>query len=217
MRRIVTHVLSLHLGPFIMGFSVVTFMLTTDFLLDYLDLLINKGVGALVVLRLFLYALGWMTALSVPCGVLVAVLMAFGRMAQDNEITALRASGVNPARVLVGPLVASAFLALGLAWFDTSVLPETNHAYANLMMDIGRKRPAVEIREGVLLTDIEGYALLVRHVERLDAGAQLTASDGVSRRIGAGEVILVEDTTGKGHLSKALDGKLRHCIFVTLD
>jgi hypothetical protein len=56
-----------------------------------------------------------------------------------------------------------------------------------------------------------------QYIINLDAGAQLTASDGETRRIGAGEVILVEDTWGKGHLSKALDGKLRHCIFVTLD
>ncbi len=56
-----------------------------------------------------------------------------------------------------------------------------------------------------------------QYIINLDAGVQLTASDGETRRIGAGEVILVEDTWGKGHLSKALDGKLRHCIFVTLD
>src|SRR6266513_3135666 len=52
-----------------------------------------------------------------------------------------------------------------------------------------------------------------QYVINLDAGARITASDGESRKIGAGEVILVEDTTGKGHLSKALDGRLRHCIF----
>ena len=56
-----------------------------------------------------------------------------------------------------------------------------------------------------------------QYIINLDAGVQITASDGETRRIGAGEVILVEDTSGKGHLSKALDGKLRHCIFVTLD
>jgi hypothetical protein len=56
-----------------------------------------------------------------------------------------------------------------------------------------------------------------QYIINLDAGVQITASDGETRRIGAGEVILVEDTRGKGHLSKALDGKLRHCIFVTLD
>ena len=56
-----------------------------------------------------------------------------------------------------------------------------------------------------------------QYIINLDAGVQLTASDGETRRIGAGQVILVEDTWGKGHLSKALEGKVRHCIFVTLD
>ena len=56
-----------------------------------------------------------------------------------------------------------------------------------------------------------------QYIINLDAGVQITASDGESRVIGAGEVVLVEDTTGKGHLSKAVDGKLRHCIFVPVD
>ena len=56
-----------------------------------------------------------------------------------------------------------------------------------------------------------------QYIVNLDAGVQITASDGEMRRIGAGEILLVEDTHGKGHLSKALDGKLRHCIFITLE
>src|ERR1700753_3087300 len=56
-----------------------------------------------------------------------------------------------------------------------------------------------------------------QYIINLDAGVQITASDGESRRIGAGEVILVEDTTGKGHLSKALDNKIRNCIFVPIE
>jgi len=56
-----------------------------------------------------------------------------------------------------------------------------------------------------------------QYIINLDAGVQITASDGEARIIGAGEVILVEDISGKGHLSKALDGKLRHCIFVPID
>jgi hypothetical protein len=56
-----------------------------------------------------------------------------------------------------------------------------------------------------------------QYIINLDGGVRLTASDGESRVIGAGEVILVEDVTGKGHLSKALDGKLRHSIFVPID
>lgn len=56
-----------------------------------------------------------------------------------------------------------------------------------------------------------------QYIINLDAGAQLTASDGETRVIGAGEVILVEDVTGKGHLSKSVGGKLRHSIFVPID
>ena len=56
-----------------------------------------------------------------------------------------------------------------------------------------------------------------QYIVNLDAGVQITSSDGEMRRIGAGEVRLVEDTHGKGHLSKALDGRLRHCIFITLE
>ena len=56
-----------------------------------------------------------------------------------------------------------------------------------------------------------------QYIINLDNGVQITASDGEARVIGAGEVILVEDTTGKGHLSKAVNGQIRHCIFVPID
>ena len=56
-----------------------------------------------------------------------------------------------------------------------------------------------------------------QYIINLDNGVQITASDGESRIIGAGEVLLVEDTTGKGHLSKSVAGKMRRSIFVPID
>ena len=56
-----------------------------------------------------------------------------------------------------------------------------------------------------------------QYIINLDAGVQITASDGETRVIGAGEVLLVEDTTGKGHLSKAVGATLRHCVFVPVE
>src|SRR6202035_1776283 len=53
-----------------------------------------------------------------------------------------------------------------------------------------------------------------QYIINLDAGVKITASDGEARIIKAGEVILVEDTSGKGHLSQAVEGKIRNCIFV---
>ncbi len=56
-----------------------------------------------------------------------------------------------------------------------------------------------------------------QYIVNLDAAVQITASDGEVRVIGAGEVILVEDTHGKGHLSQAVGGQLRHSIFIPVD
>ncbi len=56
-----------------------------------------------------------------------------------------------------------------------------------------------------------------QYIINLDGGVQITASDGESRIIKAGEVLLVEDTHGKGHLTKSVGGKMRHSIFVPID
>jgi hypothetical protein len=56
-----------------------------------------------------------------------------------------------------------------------------------------------------------------QYIVNLDAAVQITASDGERRIIGAGEVLLVEDVSGRGHLSKAVEGKLRHSIFIPID
>ena len=164
MRILERYVLREHLLPFVIGFSVVIFLLTLDFMFELVDLAIGKGVSPGVVLELFLLSLGWMLALAVPCAVLVATLATFGRLAQDNEIAAMRATGVNLARIVGAPLLASTLLALVLVLFNNHVLPETNHALANLMVDVSRKRPTTQISEGVFIDGFEGYNIFVEKV-----------------------------------------------------
>lgn len=165
MRTLDKYILKEHISPFFMGFGVVTFILTLDLLYDYLDLLISKGIAPIKVLQLFVLGLGWMIALSVPCGVLVAALMAFGRLSQDNEISALRAAGVNLLRVLIPPGIAAALVALLLGLFNNYVLPESNHAFATLLYEISQKKPTVQLKPGVFIDDFEGYTM---YIGRLD-------------------------------------------------
>jgi len=56
-----------------------------------------------------------------------------------------------------------------------------------------------------------------QYIINLDAGVRVTASDGEVREIGAGEILLVEDTHGRGHISQAIGGQMRHSVFITLD
>ncbi len=162
LRRYVTRSL---IGPFFIGFGFVTFLLTIDMLLDLLELLIVKGVAVWTVFQLFVLALGWMVALSIPCGVLVSVLMTYGRLSQDNEIIAMRASGVNLITVIRPALAASVIVAVGLGLFNNYVLPDMNYGYSKLLSEVSRKHPTAQIRAGMLISDFQGYNLWIGRLD----------------------------------------------------
>jgi lipopolysaccharide export system permease protein len=151
--------------PFLLGVFIVTFLLSMDFLFDYLDLFLGKGIDLISVLKLFFLGLGWMLALSVPCGVLVGVLMTYGRLAQDSEIVAMRASGISPMRAVRPTFVAGLGLFVLMVFFHNDVLPDMNHAFANLMLAINKKRPTAEIQEGVFIDSFPGYNLFIGHLD----------------------------------------------------
>lgn len=165
MRILERYVLREHVFPFVLGFSIVIFLLTLDFLFDLVDLAVGKGVGIWIVLELFFLSLGYMVALAFPCAVLIACLATFGRLSQDNEISAMRSNGVNLLRIIGAPFGAAVVLAVLLVLFNNHVLPESNHALANLMADVGRKRPTTQITEGVFIDGFVGYNIFVEKVD----------------------------------------------------
>ena len=154
-----------HIGPFFFGLAVIMFVLVMDFILEVLNLIIGKGLNAFVILQVFALNLAWMLALAVPMAVLISTLMAFGRLSQDNEITALRSSGVSLYRLIAPPLAVSIFLAIGMAYFNDRVLPELNHQARLLMTDIHQKRPTWNLKENVFIDEIPGYHILIKNID----------------------------------------------------
>ena len=99
--------------------------------------------------------LGWsiipfIIAMTTPMAVLIATLYAFSRLAAENEITALRASGVGMARLLLPVIFAGGFFAMLMVAFNDQVLPRTNHRLRKLQTDIARKKPTFALREQVI-------------------------------------------------------------------
>ena len=70
--------------------------------------------------------LAWIVALAVPMAVLIASLMAFGRMSEDNEITAMRAAGISFLKIIRPGLLFGTIICLLLLYFNNFVLPEMN-------------------------------------------------------------------------------------------
>jgi len=91
--------------------------------------------------------------------------MVFGRMAQDNELIALRSAGINPIR-LFSPMVVFTILATGfMVFFNGYILPEANHRARNLITDIAQKKPTVRIYEGVFIEDFPGYIIYIGSIQ----------------------------------------------------
>lgn len=147
-------------APFFLGFATVTFILVMDFLLDYLKLILEKGVAVGTVIKLFALSLGWMLALSIPCGILVGMLMTFGRMAQDNEILAMRSSGVSLGRLFAPAFAWGIFWTIALGLFNNFVLPWSNHELARLLLEISQKKPTAKLEEGRFIDDFTGRRIL---------------------------------------------------------
>lgn len=147
MRILTRYLLKAHLGPFLFALTVLTGLLLVNTVARRFPALAGKGLPASVIAEVFLLSIPHVVALSLPMAVLVAVLYTFSVLAADNEITALKASGVNLLRLLVPLAVAGTVLAAVLVWFNDRVLPEANHRLANLLVDIGRKSPTLELRE----------------------------------------------------------------------
>jgi lipopolysaccharide export system permease protein len=139
-----------HLGPFLFALSVLTGMLYVNTVARRLPELAGKGLSAAIFAKVMLLSLPHIVALTLPMAVLVAVLYAYSSLAADNEVTALKASGVNMLRLLVPILVAGAMLTAVMIWFNDRLLPETNHELKNLMANIAAKSPTLTLSEQVV-------------------------------------------------------------------
>lgn len=147
MRILSRYVLRQLIAPFTFAVTALTLLMLLDQLAKQFHKLVGKGLGARVIAEVFFYSIPFIVAVIVPMAVLVAVLYAFNRLAGDNEISAMKASGISLARVALPVVVAATFVAAGLVWFNDTVLPEANHRLASLRVSITRKEPTFALQE----------------------------------------------------------------------
>ena len=150
MNILTRHLVRAHLGPFLFALSALTGLLFLNAVAREMEKLAGKGLPWDVLAEFLLLSLPHTVALTLPMAVLVAVLYAFSEMASNNEITAMRAGGISPAKILRPLLLMGALAASVMLYFNDQVLPESNHRLKNLMLDINRKSPTLVLREQVV-------------------------------------------------------------------
>lgn len=150
MRILTRYLVRAHIGPFLFALTALTGLLFLNAVAQRLEDLAGKGLGWDVIVEFLVLSLPHTVALTLPMAVLVAVLYAFSELTAANEITAMKAGGVRPQRIVLPLLVWGAFMAGVMFFFNNSVLPEANHRLKNLILDINRKSPTFTLREQVM-------------------------------------------------------------------
>ncbi|MEO0114566.1 MAG: LptF/LptG family permease [candidate division WOR-3 bacterium] len=152
-------------GPFFLSLVVLAFILLMDRLFLLVDLLVRKGVGIGVVAEIALLSLPSVIAYTGPLGTLIGSVMACGRLAQDNEITAIRASGIPLFRCFLALGILTFILMVAMVFFNGLLWPESEHKVRGLLMDVARKKPATRIQEGVFMDEFEGYTIYIGRID----------------------------------------------------
>ncbi|MFA5275324.1 MAG: LptF/LptG family permease [Candidatus Omnitrophota bacterium] len=154
-------------GPLIMTIGVLSFvMVLVGNLQKIADLVINKGVDIFSVFKLLLFMAPYIITYALPISVLVAVLLAFGRLSSDNEIIAIRSSGVNLLSLILPLLIIGMMLSLMLLIFNDRASSYAHYAYRKTLISVGFKNPTAAFEEGVFINSFEKYILFIYHVDQ---------------------------------------------------
>jgi len=130
------------------------------------DLIIRKGVDINSVVKLFLFMIPYLLTYTLPIACLTAVLLALGRLSSDNEIMAIRASGVNLFSLILPLLIVGIIFSLVLVIFNDRVIPYAHFASRKTLCDVGARNPTAALEPGVFINSFEKYILFIYGIDQ---------------------------------------------------
>jgi lipopolysaccharide export system permease protein len=163
MKTLHLYVLRQAITTLVMTVCVFAFVLLLgNVLREILTLIINRQASLLVIAKAIVLLLPWILGYVLPFALLTAMLLLFGRLSADNELTAIKASGIS-LLALSTPLLILALLMSGVcAWFNMKVTPQSRVAYKALLLQHTVQNTENLITEDRFIDEIPGVILYVR-------------------------------------------------------
>jgi len=155
--------------PFLVGMVTFTFMLLMGRFLKLAEMVVEKGVPLTDVLRMVAYLLPSFWLFTIPMALLLAILLAFGRLSGDSEVTAMKSCGISLYGMLPPPLAFSCLAALACLWVTVYGVPWGNSSFKKLMLDVAQSSAGVVVKEKVFNNAFPG---MVIYAESLDQKGQ---------------------------------------------
>jgi lipopolysaccharide export system permease protein len=161
LKRLYVFCLRSFTGPLVVTFLISMFILVMQFLWKYIDDLLGKGISVWVLLKLLFFVSASLIPLALPLAMLLASIMTFGNLAENNELTALKSSGFSLYKIMKPYTAMVIFITCGTFYFANYVIPVANLKWHSLIYDIQNTKISAIITPGVYSKELEGYAIKV--------------------------------------------------------
>lgn len=161
MKSIHRLVLKSYLGPMILTFFIVMFVLMMNFVWRYIDELVGKGLDAWIIIELMSYAMVNMIPLGLPLSMLLAAIMTMGNLGENYELLAMKSAGMSLMRI-IKPLI---FVVVGVSicsfFIVNDLVPYANKQMYSIIYDIRRQKQVIEFKDGLFFNGIENMSIRV--------------------------------------------------------
>lgn len=161
MKTIHKLVLKAYLGPMILTFFIVMFVLMMNFVWRYIDELVGKGLSAGIIIELMTYAMANMLPLGLPLAVLLAAIMTMGNLGENYELLAMKSAGLSLVRITQPLLILVSLIAVGSFFIGNNLVPYANKKMYSIIYDIRQQRQTLEFQDGLFFNGIDNMSIRV--------------------------------------------------------
>ncbi len=149
------------IGPLALTLAIALFVLLMQFIYIYIDDIVGKGLGLYIIIKLLGMVTLTLMPMGLPLAILLASIMTFGNLAENNELASMKAAGLSLPKIM-SPLIVLIFvISIGAFFFANNVLPWVMLKKDSVLFDIRSAKPALNIQQEVFYNGIDNYSIYI--------------------------------------------------------
>ena len=165
MKTIHKLVLKAYLGPMVLTFFIVMFVLMMNIVWRYIDELVGKGLSAGIIIELMTYFMANMIPLGLPLAMLLAAIMTMGNLGENYELLAMKSAGMSLIRITKPLIILVSLISVGSFFIGNNLVPNANKKLFSTLYDIRQQKQALEFQDGLFFNGIDNMSIRVSRQE----------------------------------------------------